>query len=354
MVVSISIVFLLFLLLLHVSLINVQLSHGSFREEDYVSRSQTNCIKGFAAVSIMLVHLSAVTETSLFSQIFVNCGSPLVALFFFYSGYGTMYQYQAKGEAYLKGFPGKKLKKLLVPWLILALIATVYYGLGAPSTAYFIPSAPVRNALEWLGEWVPNGWFVFVILLFDLVFYWLAHFFRQKTPALILCYSLFTAMYMLVMYWLNMGFWWYYRCHLFVFGLIWCAYGQKLVQRAKKHFWLWWGFLFAATLSLFARYILSGEAFVVTTVMLVLFVALVQLTCMKVKFENPILQWLGNISMEIYLIHGFALGILRSSAIYVEQDWLFGLLAVVLTLDISHLMHKCMSCAKISAQKSMI
>lgn len=72
-------------------------------------------------------------------------------------------------------------------------------------------------------------------------------------------------------------------------------------------------------------------------VMLVLFVTLVQLTSMKINLEHPVLEWLGSISMGIYLIHGFVLGILRSSVIYIEENWIYALLSVVITVMIASL-----------------
>lgn len=338
---DISVIAFLLLLMLHILLFQCKPVKG-IRESDYLSLRQTNCVKGISALGVLLVHTAAVVPTGLFDFMMTYSGSLFVALFLFYSGYGTMFQFKAKGEEYLRGLPGRKLKRILAPWGLLALMAPLYYALGAPSTEALISPYHLGVYLERLGEWVPNGWFIFVILLFDLVFYGLARMRLKKTSTLLLLFGVFTVVYMRIMYLLGMGFWWYTRSHCFLMGLVWREYEDKILAVVKRHFWIWWSVLALCVVPLYLRHIRINEAVFTTAVMLMVFVALVQLTCMKVAFENPILDFLGKISMEIYLLHGFVLGMLHSKAIYITQNWLFALLALMLSIDLAALMHKMM------------
>lgn len=331
---QITIVVFLVFALLHVFLYGSKPSKG-IREHDYISLRQTNCIKGVSALGVLLVHTTAVIACRPFDFILTSTGNLFVGLFFFYSGYGTMFQYERRGEAYLKGFPRKKLKNLLFPWLLLALAAPVYYALGAPSTAAYTSPFPLSVFFERVGEWVPNGWFIFVLLLFELVFYCFARLHPKNGSTLILWYFLFTTAYMVIMKKLAMGFWWYSRSHCFLLGLIWSKYEPNIISAVKKCFWICWFVLAACTVWLFSWFIKSGEPIASTVLLLTAFIPFVQLTCMKVSFENPMLDFFGRISMSIYLTHGFALGILHSNLVNISVDWLYALTALLLTIDAS-------------------
>lgn len=307
----------------------------SLRENDYISQKQANCIKGFATCVIVLDHLVAVTEKEVWIQLLTTCGDMMVAIFFFYSGYGMLYQYKRKGESYLLGFVQKKFRKILLPWMFLALIVPIYYTLGAKSTVALEPAFRVQNILEQLGEWVPNGWFLLVLFLYQLVFYGLARLFYQKTNMLIIGYAIFVAVYIVIMHSLGMGYWWYYRCHCVVIGMLWCEKKDILLSVFKKHFGLWWTGVFFSVVSLFIYSTFRNSDYTTTAILLVTFVVLVQLTCMKAKLENPILEWLGNLSMEIYLIHGLVLGFLRSSIISISNVVFYGLLVFLFTIIIA-------------------
>lgn len=310
-----------------------------FRETEYISLNQTNCIKGFLACGVMLFHL---TRDASFARLFFPCGSLFVGLFFFYTGYGIMYQYLTRGEAYLKGFPKKKLGKVLMPWVILALFSPVYYAMGADPTAALETGRLVQNILEQIGEWVPNGWFIFVTLLFQLVFYCLVHFGCRKPLALIIGNSAFVILYMMAMYHFGMGHWWYYRCHCFILGLIWASYREELVAVFKKHYFLWLLILTASLVRLYIVYVTKNNDYLVTMAMLTVFVVLVQLVSMKLKLGNPVLTWLGSISMEMYLVHGYMLEIVRMALGGYSRTWLYGLLVVLSTLVVSTILKRCL------------
>lgn len=339
MFLNFSIILFLLLVMLHILLYGCKFSR-EIRERDYISLRQTNCIKGFSAIGVMLVHIAVCMYNSSFAEWFVSFGTLFVGVFFFYSGYGTMLQYKAKGELYLKDFPQKKLKKILLPWCVIAAIALVCHVFGAYNMVALDSPYPMGRLLEQLGEWVPNGWYIFVLLLCELVFYCFARLHPKKSSTLLVWYSAFMVIYVLIMGSLGMGSRWYFRSHCFLLGLIWQEYETTILSVVKKNFALWWGLLLVCTVFLLRWYFTSANSFWSTVIMLIAFVPLVQLTCMKVAFENPILDFLGNISMEIYLTHGLVLGILRSSAICISEDWLFALVSVMLTIDVSILLNR--------------
>lgn len=99
-----------------------------FYEKNNVLEFKTSVrIKGLLAVLIVLHHLSINTPGTLLFQAFTSIGTMVVAVFFFYSGFGLMESYLKKPN-YLRGFFSKRIVKLLIPHCM-ALLITYYVTL---------------------------------------------------------------------------------------------------------------------------------------------------------------------------------------------------------------------------------
>lgn len=86
-------------------------------------------LRGLLAVGIVLHHISqrvgqAVPDVWGLSQ-FEFLGAPIVAVFFFLSGYGLMKSLRVKGTSYLDGFLRKRMTKVLLPLLLCSLVYSV-------------------------------------------------------------------------------------------------------------------------------------------------------------------------------------------------------------------------------------
>lgn len=68
-----------------------------------MEKNTTDCLKGAAAVVVMLYHLTFYSDNRMLSLIFANTGQLAVAVFLFMSGYGLTVRFQKKGRKYLKG-----------------------------------------------------------------------------------------------------------------------------------------------------------------------------------------------------------------------------------------------------------
>ena len=73
----------------------------------------------------------------------------------------------------------------------------------------------------------------------------------------------------------------------------------------------------------------------------ILFIASLVLLLMKIRIGNPVLQWLGRHSLELYLCQGIFMELsLRSNYFYVVQDILYCLLSLAGTLLAAFLLRK--------------
>ncbi len=84
-------------------------------------------LRGVLAVFIVLHHCVLRTDGAgadvpwVLSQ-FSFMGAPVVAVFFFLSGYGLTRSLKCKGEAYLHGFLHKRLSKILIPLVLCSIV----------------------------------------------------------------------------------------------------------------------------------------------------------------------------------------------------------------------------------------
>lgn len=139
-------------------------------------------------------------------------------------------------------------------------MSPLYYALGAKSTAALPPAFRLQNILEQLGEWVPNGWFIFIILLFEFSFYIMARLFKQDTRKIIIGCIVIVGGCIACMRILHMGYWWYYRSHCFLMGMIWCEEEERLINMFRKHFRLWWTGIFSGVFVLSMCYFFQKQA----------------------------------------------------------------------------------------------
>ena len=88
--------------------------------------------------------------------------------FFFYSGYGVMVQYELKGQQYLERFFGKRVWKVLKPYL---LANVVYLLIDYISGSRYNWEEILKNVIS--GKIVPFSWFVISIIVLYGIF-WLS------------------------------------------------------------------------------------------------------------------------------------------------------------------------------------
>lgn len=152
--------------------------------EDFTSLEAMKSLRGFAAIGIILHHISQeeVFQTKEVLTSFVNAGAYFVAIFFFCSGYGLLKSFDTK-PGYLKGFIKNRIVKAIVlPFYINVLV----YGLILLlSGTKFSPVQAVSNLL---GISLMNvyAWFPIVLALLYLVFYLCFRFIKNRP----VCFSI--------------------------------------------------------------------------------------------------------------------------------------------------------------------
>lgn len=142
---------------------------------DSISLSVMKSLRGFAAIGIILHHISqedAFQNASQYGQqnelsFFLNFGFKLVAIFFFCSGYGLVKSYETKRN-YLKGFlKNRVLKTILVPFYVSVIIYGIWHIIRGD---HFAPLQWITNiiGITMMNEF---AWYPIVLSILYLTFY---------------------------------------------------------------------------------------------------------------------------------------------------------------------------------------
>ena len=315
---------------------------GKNKSEDYLSVEYSSNMRGIAAIGIILHHMSErITGGILFPYLGV-LGLILVCFFFFLSGYGLTTQYMKKKEHYLNGFIKKRGMYIVIVYLLdVAFYAIARALLGNKvSITVFLKSIIFGGVAE-------NAWYMIIQILLYFAFYFVFKLrFINSIPKKIACvFALETAFVIFCVIKKESNVW-YMSNYGFVLGMLWAYYKEKIDAVLKKHYYLvLFGVLlifgiFYASRMLSDRLGIEALSSVVHFLFLVLipvvYVIILVVLEYKLKPNWFIWKWLGGISLEIYLIHGFVYIVLRSNIIWIENDILWTLLTIVISIAMAY------------------
>lgn len=293
-------------------------------QSDPLGLSQSKAILGLFAVLIVLHHLVqtiGAENASLFSFL-EDFGVCLVGAFFFFSGYGLIRSLREKPD-YLTGFLKKRLPGVVIPFYGCTLIFYIagvlsHKGYGLAESIGYLSGFILLNT---------HMWYIVEIVLFYVVFYLIYRFISNRKTAfaaMTAFLAVFTAFSLLLChgkYWFQ-GEWWYNSSLLFAVGIAMGEWEKPILTCIKKHIKLC-SVLAVTGFAVFYRitmYMLrhhgywtenafsNGYADKWMTLLPQLCMSFFFLCCLviillKCRFENPVLTTLGNISLELYLIH---------------------------------------------------
>ena len=175
---------------------------------------------------------------------------------------------------------------------------------------------PVQYMLSYIGVGTITGtWFVTAILIMYLVF-WFA--FRIKKSYAVLFFGL--AGYCVICYYMKLHSSYTASIAAFALGVIWNKIDRRMITWLRERYYLklliilgTFGIMFFGRLVLSAKGLNNEVAQVVLRNLIsVLFVYALIAVTQKVQFTGKVLEWLGNISYELYIVHSVLLSMLSS------------------------------------------
>lgn len=199
-------------------------------KKEILNKDDTNVLKGFAAVCIMLAHYVLYsmeeTATALGGPIAVMkwAGGLGVCIFFFCSGYGLFLSVSEKEIENV--FLWKRFKRILPAYWILRFIFAVLLNEMQHGFIYFV--------LYVLGI-KEQAWFVTEILLVYILFYISVKISRKH---LIPIMTAMLAAMSLLFFFMKLEARWYNANLVFALGMIFACYKSRLIEWLEKKYWL--------------------------------------------------------------------------------------------------------------------
>lgn len=310
-------------------------NRGGWREES-LSLHSSKGLLGFCAVGIMLHHMS---QTIYFANedpgillFMVDIGVCFVGMFFFFSGYGLYSSLRDKPD-YLKGFMRGRLPAILVPFYMCNFV----FILGSYLFGYQFKKGELLPYLTGAVLMNSQMWYIVEIFILYLLFYIVFRLVRNRNAACAL-YVLMTVI--LIGFSLRLGHdkttptqglwfhgeWWYNTTLLLPAGILFAKWERPILSFVRKFYAivlivsaLLTAFLYKETLFMlrnkgywfewdgYAGYKEKVQTLAVQAPFVLLTVFTVIVILQKIEFGNKILDFLGSIALELYLIHNLFL-----------------------------------------------
>lgn len=334
--------------------------------EEFMSLEQSKAFQGFAAICIMLHHCGLKTCSADMEpeyiihglDVFVPVGYLCVSVFLFCSGYGLYKSVKTK-ENYLNTFWEKRILPIVFTLLVTSFIFAAVRS-GRDDNIWF------GNPFTFGGPDTlnPYSWYVWAFLVFNIGFYFAFRYIKKESVAI----AVTTIVVILYMVHCNLwvyGTWWMNTALLFVVGIVFARHEKSIVERMKRYYVI---FIIVTLLITAAAFVLGEYTYSVlpqidriTACDMVWYVRLgaqiiagigftimILLLGLKIRIGNKALKFMGNITLEFYLLHGifvqiFAycfLWILLKPVYYIKDVGLYVLVVLLLSLPCAYILKK--------------
>lgn len=333
---QIQLYFIFYIILAVILLFKVKPAAKGAWFEDALSLRPSKGLLGFCAVGIMLHHMS---QTIYFAgedpgvlMFMVDIGVCFVGMFFFFSGYGLYSSLRDKPD-YLKGFLQNRLPAILVPFYL----CNSVFILGSYFAGYQFKKGELLPYLTGVILMNSQMWYIVEIFILYLLFFLVFRLIKNRDAACIVYGVLLMG---LIAFSLRLGHdnttptqglwfhgeWWYNTTLMIWVGILFARWERQILGVIRKFYGILLAVFVVLTVFLYRRtlYMLQtkgywyewdgypgykekwqtlGVQFSFVFVLVLTVVILLQ----KIKYSNRILDFLGKIALELYLIHNLFL-----------------------------------------------
>lgn len=298
--------------------------------EDYCSVKRTNALKGIFVVIVFVSHFCGYLETgdqdALAVKMVSFLGQLMVTPFLFYSGFGVMEAIQKKGTGYVKKIPVHRALKTLLHFDVAVLLyCALNWLLGK--------SLRVTDILQALVCWKSVGnstWYIFTMVFLYLITAVSFLAFRRNKYAALLAVTALSLVFIFVM----MPFrdaWWYNTVFCYALGM-WYSVLRPYVEKIICRNDLLYCSVLLAVFYVFRHlerfhWVSSWifQVYAMTFVMLVVGIS------MKMRLDNPFLQFLGKHTFGIYILQRLPMIFFTEKGMFVHNNATLFILCFLIT-----------------------
>lgn len=308
---------------------------------NYLSVLNGCSYRGLFALVVIFHHLAQQTESGMFFHQFTKVGYLAVAVFFFLSGYGLQLSHM-NSETYQKRFLLRRLPTILIPYIIVTLLYWIINGIQGK----FYTLKEIFVAIINGYPIVDSSWYVITILIFYVIYWLLMVLCKKHYLLMILGGCIWYIVYSIFCIKMQYGDWWYNSAHLLIVGMFWATYEKRIIQIIQNHYfmvtmiiWVVFAVLFCKHDIIISLLTIKRAELILSIITAVFFTLSFILFSLKFQIGNKVLDFLGKISFEMYLIHGIFIRLSRNSIIYIENELLWCIIVLISTISFSFLLH---------------
>lgn len=289
-----------------------------------LSREQTNMVNGVFVMLVFLRHFKQYISCGPYDSIFWSVDTfldqTIVTTFLLYSGYGMMVSLKNKPD-YARSIP----KRIFKVWFAFAVAVCLFLIENLFLGEYF----GVRRILYAFIGWESVGnsnWYVFAIL-----FLYFATFIGggcKTANGTLAVMFISCTLYILLMKAKDKGNWYYDTIFCYFAGMVLGAFSEEIMGLLKNP-----GLYLAVLVcSVVAFWICRTREFLPYIIRLelrnILFAVLVFLVTLKLQIGNPVLDWLGRYTFEIYILQRLPMRALANRDL---NEYIYFLVCLVIT-----------------------
>ena len=281
-----------------------QTRHTAKWQENYLSISTSQTVKGFFVILIFFSHFNSyVVYTEPIDTFLVDfCkffGQLIVAPFFFYSGYGVYESVKKKGNDYIRSFPKRRILKTLYHFDLAVLL---FVALNYVFDIHYDLKTTLLSLIAW--EDIGNSnWFIFGILVTYLFSYIAFRLKVQPKYSIMIVFLLTLGYIALLLVFRKTEPWWYNTIICYPLGMLYSYFKVPIENSVLKNKWILWPVAISSTAVFVACY-LYADHFVTAMfqVRVISFLVLLVVWTRLFPAPNAILKWSGNYVFEIYIL----------------------------------------------------
>lgn len=287
--------------------------------EDYLSKDNCNILRGFLVFIPPITHLS--NQGVRFNESITMYTSVIVTFFFFFSGYGLAKQHLSS-DNYSDKYLLKRLPKVVIPYIVatFAFVVVDFVFLG-----FLYPISDILHAIAYGQPIVIASWYVIHIIAFYIWFFFMIKIAKKNRILL----SLFAILYYILSTIACVRFgwesYWWETSYGLVIGVVWADFEREIIGFCKKYYY----FVLCGVLTLTIVYQMYGKYIWIRYSLSVITVIIMM---MKINLKNPLLDFFGSISFEMYMIHGAFMVMGRSNILNIENEPLYVLFVMFGTI----------------------
>lgn len=273
-------------------------------DETYLDKNCTDWIRGFAILIIMIHHGVQHYDGFPFLYPFQMLGYGAVAVFLLLSGYGLELQYQ-KRSTYLNGFLKNKISRLYITFWC----AYILLSVGALVSGFPVPLGKAIVNLLTMSILDTPTWYIKVQAILYILFFLVFRLQMNEKHKIFLLFGI-CSVYAVTCALLGVKQYWWFTVLWFPVGVL-LAYSRPVVNHWLKH----WSVpcLAVSGVILMGTVVLRffkgnmGYALMMDIAIAVSFVLVLFSMPYLVRFLSKPVEYIGQISLELYLIHSILL-----------------------------------------------